>query len=323
VIWGEGSRRRFAAVVLIPSFLFVLSEWLATYFLFLTEFFHPKVLDLYLYSFDASMGVQLPFVMGRIFARWSGFSWICGIVYMGLPLAIGLTFAGCAMRSTRSAWTAFVAFLLTGPLGIVFYNVFPALGPIHVFESRFPSNPLSSEQARHLFLEGVAIAGPRNAIPSLHAAWIFLVFWYARGLSRLEKTIAAVCVVLTLCATIGTGEHYFVDLVVAVPFAVLVVALTNLLMGPDRSRQILPLAVGLGGTELWLWALRHASVFFWRAWVIPWLACGATLMVCYFAIRKLDVLPTSANLKGLATDSEQESRLLSTEPLQTVTPGPE
>lgn len=286
--WADASQRRLAVLILVPSFLFVLSEWLATYFLNLTQLLHPKVLDLYLYSFDASLGVQLPFVMGRIFARWPVFSWTCDIVYIGLPVAIGLTFAGCALKHTRVAWQAFTAFLLTGPLGILFYNIFPALGPIHIFESRFPWNPLTSEQARRLLLEAIAVPGARNAIPSLHAAWIFLVFWYARGLSRLERVAAAICLVLTLCATVGTGEHYFIDLVVAVPFAVLVVSLAKLLLGPNRLRQILPLVIGLGGVLAWLEALRHATLFFWQSPTIPWLSCVLTLAVCYFAVRQLD-----------------------------------
>lgn len=306
-IWADGPRRRLAVLILVPSFLFVLSEWLATYFLFLTQLLHPKVLDLYLYSFDASLRVQLPFVMGRVFARWAAFSWTCDAVYIGLPVAIGLTFAGCALKHPRVAWRAFMAFLLTGPLGIVFYNVFPALGPVHIFESRFPWNPLTSEQARHLFLEAVAVPGARNAIPSLHAAWVFLVFWYARGLSRLERTLAAICMVLTLCATVGTGEHYFIDLIVAVPFAVLVLSLTNVLLGPARLRQILPLSIGAGGVLVWLEALHHATFFFWRSWTIPWLACILTLAVCYLAVRRLTATE-GTEFAGDLSASAAESR---------------
>jgi len=286
LIWASPSQRRFAALVAIPSLLFVVSEWCASIFLTLTEIFHPKVLDLYLYSFDASTRIQLPILIGRLFSRLPAFSFLCYVAYIGLPLAIGLTFAGCLLRDTRTALAAFTAFLLTGPVGVLFYNLFPALGPVHLLGSRFPWHPLTVDQARRLLLEPVALAGARNAIPSLHAAWIFLVYWYARELSRLERAAAAVCVLLTLFATLGTGEHYFIDLVVAVPFALFILALTNLLVGPQRSDQFLPLGVGLGGVLAWLLALRHATLFFWRSPVIPWLAFVVTFGACFLAVKK-------------------------------------
>ncbi len=287
LIWAAPLQRRFAAFVVIPSLLFVISEWCASIFLRLTELLHPKALDLYLYSFDASTRIQFPFFMGRLFAKFPVFSHVCFLVYIGLPIAIGLSFAGCLLRSERTALAACVAFLLTGPIGVLFYNLFPALGPIHLFGPGFPWHPLTLDQARRVFLEPIPLAGARNAIPSLHAAWIFLVVWYSRKLSLFEKTVAAFCAVLTLFATLGTGEHYFIDLVVAVPFAVLIVALANLLVGPRRSRQFLPLGVGLGGVTAWLLGLRHATHFFWRSPVIPWFAFAVTFAACFLAFKKL------------------------------------
>jgi hypothetical protein len=307
LIWSPSPQRRLAAFVLIPSVLFVVSEWCASYLLYWTELLHPKALDLYLYSFDASMGLQLPFLMGRFFAHLPTFAWACNIVYIGLPVAIGLVYAGCCMRDTRTALAACIAFLLTGPIGILLYNLFPALGPIHLFRSDFPWHPLTFEQTHHLFLESVRIPGARNAIPSLHAAWIFLVFWHARGLSRVEKVAAALCVVLTLCATIGTGEHYFVDLVVAVPFALLILALTNLLVGHHRLQQFLPLGIGLATTLAWLFGLRYAPHLFWYTPVIPWLACAATLVICFLALKAISVPVKSAATGGSSLTNSTSS----------------
>ncbi|MGB7848340.1 MAG: phosphatase PAP2 family protein [Candidatus Acidiferrum sp.] len=304
LVWAPPSQRRLAAFVLIPSLLFVVSEWFASLFLFWTERFHPKVLDLYLYSFDASTRIQLPFLMGRLFLRFPALSFISVAAYIGLPVAIGLAFAGCVLRNPRTALAACVAFLITGPVGILFYNLFPALGPVHLFEGRFPWDPLSLQQARHLFLEPVPLAGARNAIPSLHAAWIFLVFWYTRDLSRLEKTIAALFVVFTLFATLGTGEHYFVDLVVAVPFSLLILAFSNLLIGHQRFRQLFPLGIGLAGVLVWLMALQYAPLFFWRSPLIPWLACSVTVAACYLAVKKVDGPSRSQPAAELCLNSE-------------------
>jgi hypothetical protein len=317
VVWALPSQRRLAAFILVPSVLFVSSEWCAAYFLYWTELAHPKVLDLYLYSFDASMGFQLPFLMGRVFSHAPTFAWTCNIVYIGLPVGIGLVYAGCVMRDIRRASAACIAFLLTGPVGVLFYNVFPALGPVHLFRNNFPWHPLTFQQAGHLFLEAVPIPGARNAIPSLHAAWIFLVFWYARRLSRVEKVSAAFCVVLTLCATIGTGEHYFIDLVVAVPFALLILALSNLVVGHRRAQQFLPLCIGLAGTLGWLLTLRYAPHVFWHSPSIPWLASVITLVVSFLASRRIDEPIKSGSsgnsdvsIKGLEDEHLQENALM-------------
>jgi PAP2 superfamily len=286
-IWSEGSKRRLAVFALVPAFLFVASEWCADYFLAWTKQAHPNVLDLYLYSFDASLHVQIPFVVGRLFQQSFYFGVVSFLFYLGLPLAIGLAFAGCLMRDRRNALSAFLAFLLTGPIGGLLYNLFPALGPVHIFKQSFPWHPLTIEQASRLALQAVPGEGARNAMPSLHAAWVFLVLWYSWNLSMVEKIVAGLIVFFTLCATVGLGEHYFVDLVVAVPFSLFIVALASLLAGRDRRSLWLPLLVGLGVTGIWFVALRTAIRVFWLSPVIPWLSCVLTLLACFLAVRKL------------------------------------
>ncbi len=319
VIWSKGAERRLAAWTLGPAFLFVASEWVASYFLEWTEKAHPKVLDLYLYSFDASLHVQLPFVVGRLFAQFPSLAVISFLVYIGLPIAIGLTYAGCLMRDRGNALPALVAFLVAGPLGILFYNLLPALGPIHVFLRDFPWHPLSYEQGSRLFLEPIALAGPRNAIPSLHAAWIFLVFWYARNLSLAERMVAGIFVLLTLSGTLGTGEHYFVDIVVAVPFSVLVIVIADLVTGRGWRTVTFPLIASLCLMVLWIAALRSASKLFWLSPVIPWGACLATLFVCILACKHLPGLSAGTETipleleSVLRSDACSASTMISTE----------
>ena len=276
-----------------------MSDWAAAFFLNLTEKAHPSVLDLYLYSFDASLRIQFPFVLGQLFAQHHAFAFVSTWVYMTLPIAIALVYVGCLVQRRGNALPAFLALFLTGPIGIVLYNLFPAVGPIHVFGTRFPFHPLSIDQVRRLLLEPVAIPGVRNTMPSLHAAWIYLVFWYARSLSRVEKIIAGVLVFFTLCATLGIGEHYIIDLVVAVPFTVFILALVNLIVSRGRSVFLLPLSVGLLSTLAWFAALRFAPGFFWISAVIPWLACFFSLLLSFYCLRGLlypsaVVLPTPA-----------------------------
>jgi hypothetical protein len=47
--------------------------------------------------------------------------------------------------------------------------------------------------------------------------WALLVWWSAWSLGPLARVIASAFVTLTFLATLGFGEHYLVDLIVAVP----------------------------------------------------------------------------------------------------------
>ena len=72
-------------------------------------------------------------------------------------------------------------------------------------------------------------------MPSLHVAWALLIYWHARALGRPARAAAAFWLVSTIFATLAMGQHYFVDLVVAVPFAALIDALAG---GGAPARKI-------------------------------------------------------------------------------------
>lgn len=291
-IRAKGNERQPPLFAWIPAFLFVASEWFASNLLDWTASAHPRTLDLYLLSFDASLHVQLSFVLGRIFAYSSTFRSTCLLFYVGLPLVIALIYAGRLRRAGTKAFTAMLAFLVTGPVGILFYNLFPACGPIHMAHRFFPFHPLSIADTSHLLLEPIAIAGPRNAIPSLHMAWTLLAWWYSRGLSWWERLVALLFLAFTVLATLGTGEHYFVDLVVAFPFALMIQAASAYDLRWMDSRRVQAFALGLGGTLAWLGGLRYANRVFWASPLVPWMLVIAT--VALVEIRRRELAPALA-----------------------------
>jgi hypothetical protein len=293
-VWSQGEQRKLFLYGFVPSLLFVTSEWFASNMLDLTETLHPRTLDLYLYFFDGSLGVQPSFLMGQAFALWPTFKIVGELFYVGLPIPIALVYSGQLLRIREKALPVMAAFLLTGPIGIIFYNIFPALGPIHLVHNSFPWNPLPSGMLRKLFLESVPLHGPRNAIPSLHMGWVLLCWWYSRGLSWWERSITMLFVLFTFCATMGTGEHYFIDLVVAFPFALF---MQTLCAWPPawKSRNVLmTLLFALPAVLLWLGALRFAPHFFWLSPVIPWAACAATIALTLWFKHRFDPTPVTA-----------------------------
>src|SRR5260221_11714185 len=108
---------------------------------------------------------------------------------------MALVAAGHLLHGSKRAIAAIVAFLVTAPVGIIFYNLFPALGPTYIFGPRFPWNPLTIDQAAHLRLDPMLAAAFRNAMPSLPIAWVVLAWGFSGRLSEWEAAITMVFVV--------------------------------------------------------------------------------------------------------------------------------
>jgi len=287
-VWSEGETQKLLALAFAPSFLFAAFMVFAGVVLDRTQIWHPKTLDLYLFSFDASLHLQLAFLLGQAYAMWPWFKVIGLTIYIALPIPIAMVYAGQLLRGKEKAFPGMTAFLITGPIGILFYNLFPALGPVHIFQQGFPWHPLTTAEASHLFLEAIAVKGVQNAIPSLHISWVLLAWWYSRGLSAVERSIALTFVVFTAFATLGTGEHYFVDLVVAYPFSVMIQALCAFSLRWNQRERVTSALYGLLTTLAWFVALRYAPKLFWTSPIVPWACCAATVASALFVHWRLE-----------------------------------
>ena len=305
-VWSEAKNQRLLFLAFIPAALFVGSEYFADSFLQWTSAIQPKVLDLYLYSFDGSLHLQLPFLLGQAFAKSSTLLLTGELFYIGLAIPIAMVYVGRLLRIGDKALPSFLAFLATGPVGIVFYNLFPALGPAHVFTQEFPWHPLSISEISRLYMEPISVVGARNAIPSLHMAWVLLVWWYSRGLSWWERLIAFLFLVFTVLATMGTGEHYFVDLVVAFPFAVFVKAVFTFDLPPMGTRRGLAILFGVLTTLAWFGALRYLTSGFWISPALPWAACALTVGVSLIIESRLQAAPNGLETKAIVANPPLE-----------------
>jgi len=286
-IWSRGEERKLLLYGFVPAVLFVASEWSATSLLDITEKLHPKTFDLFLYSFDSSLRVQVSFLVGQFL--WK-FLWVRAAalaIYIALPLPLALVYASQLRRQKQKALTVMLAFLATGPLGVFFYNVLPACGPVHLFGGAFPMHPLSTADAMRLNIAPVIMGGARNAIPSLHMTWVLLVWWNSRGLARWVRAIAALFVALTVLATLGTGEHYLIDLVVAFPFSLMVQALCSYSMPFCEGERRTAFLFGTLVTLAWLALLSFAVRIFWISPLLPWTVVIATAGSSIYLWRRL------------------------------------
>jgi hypothetical protein len=207
----------------------------------LVEKLWPKTFDLYLYAFDCSLGISPGVAVTRWWKEIPAL-WIVSTVTYGGLLLFPPLYRAWAMRSGVGREPSIMqSFVVAGLIGFVFYQCCPATGPHYVFGADFPNHlpPLNT-----LVLNLPAVAGARNAIPSMHTAWALLIWWSAWRLSWTARIVASLLVVFTSLAAIGSGEHYLIDLVVA--------------LGVDglcRRRQTAAYT-GFGLTLAWLIVLR-------------------------------------------------------------------
>ncbi len=269
-IWAKAEDRRLLLYGFVPAVLFVASEWMASYLLDFTESSHPKTFDLFLYSFDSSLRIQISFLTGQFLLKNLWLRTASLAIYIGLPLPLALVYASQLRRQKEKALAVMIAFLVTGPIGVLCYNMLPACGPVHLFGAAFPWNPLSTAEAMQLNVVPVLIKGARNAIPSLHMTWVLLVWWNSRGLARWVRAIAMSFVALTVLATLGTGEHYFIDLVVAFPFSLMVQALCSYSVPTSNRARRAAFVFGAFATLLWLALLSFSVRIFWISPLLPW-----------------------------------------------------
>jgi PAP2 superfamily len=286
-IWAEGDDRKLLLYGFVPIVLFVGSEWMASTLLDLTAAFHPKTFDVFLYSFDSSLRVQISFIVGQMFWSNPWLRFVCLVFYIALPLPLALVYAAHLRHTKYNALAVMIAFLVTGPLGVMFYNMLPACGPVHLFGAAFPWHPLSTADAMRLNVMPILIKGARNAIPSLHMAWVLLIWWNSRGLPRWVRAIALAFVWFTVLATLGTGEHYFIDLVVAFPFSLMVQALCSYSLPFRSGERPKAFLFGTFATLIWLALLSFTTRLFWISPLIPWAMIVATISWSVFRWHRL------------------------------------
>jgi hypothetical protein len=251
--------------------------------------------------------------MGKWFVQYGWFRQTSLLFYIGLPLTLAAAYGGHLRARSKNALAVALGLLIAGPLGIFFYNLLPANGPRYLFEfllpnhpRAFPLNPLPMALAMRFQPDAMPIPGFCNAIPSLHMAWALLAWWYSKGLGLGVRLFTLTFVVFTFAATLGTGEHYFVDLVVAVPFALMVEAGVQYSISFRDPRRLYAFLGGLMMTLVWIALLSFCYRLWWISPAVPWACVAATLAVSMFLHRRLQKTPETVRI-GYAPDGATAS----------------
>ncbi len=230
----------------------------------------PLKLDYYLYAFDGSLGFQPSFILGRFVASTPALFWLTLMVYNSVGFWFCVLYAAHLRIHGQFRFNIVRLFVANTCIGCALYFLFPATGPKYAYPA-FPHLPVVVQAG------AVLLTGRPNAMPSLHFGGSLLLFWMSRPWRWLRMVTGAICVVTAL-ATMSSGEHYMIDLVVAMPYALAILALAS-----DVRERRIPLLVGSAMVFAWLVALRYFTI----PPVLSWPLVVATIALSFGLERRL------------------------------------
>jgi hypothetical protein len=157
-----------------------LTQWLAQHV--------PHTIDGWLWRSNVALHVD-PLALVYFMEEHALLSYLLQAVYSSLPIVIAIAWLTEQSLTLRRA----VAIAAVG--GWIFSAIFPAVGP-------------------HWYLDGYTVTS-RHCIPAVDWTWALLAAVNSRGRLRPLLWIYAASFAL---ASVLLGEHYLIDLIVALPF---------------------------------------------------------------------------------------------------------
>jgi hypothetical protein len=263
----------------------------------------PLTYDGALFALDGTFRIPFSKLIGGLVAAVPAIRASCLITYAALPAAIagGLAYEEYNYRRGHTRGVGvnlLVAYTVSGTIAGLLYVMCPGTGPFYAFPNMFPDH-LPDPQSVPLHLASFAPMAPRNAMPSLHFSWGVLLWRSTAGARNAVRFASGTFALLTLVATIGTGEHYFVDLIAAVPF---IVALEAIAAHSSISlyQRFTPLVAGIGLFIVWIGAVRNAdrvvpALFSHQA--VVWVLAVTTVLISALVALRHSQLSFNASSK--------------------------
>jgi len=170
----------------------------------------PLKYDSALLSLDAALHIS-SFAIARAVWHSTLLAAFCRAVYASLELAIAACWIGLSLSGSARSARFIIAILAAFGGGCLLYLLVPACGPAYAF----PGFPFVAAAGKRSLMR---LDGYPNCVPSLHLAAAMLIFRFRDG-GWIGRAWPWLFLPLTALATLSTGEHYAVDLILAVPFA--------------------------------------------------------------------------------------------------------
>jgi len=260
------------------SSIFICMAIWAIPFLGITDNARPGKLDPFLYAFDWGFGAQPSFLLGQVSASHPALAGLELSLYLALALPLALVYIG-HLRNPEWPVDLLHAFFLNSVIAYMIFWLFPAAGPSFAFVQEYPFHPPALSNVGWAPI--IAHAMP-NAIPSVHVSTALLI-WFNSRPWPLARWFALLFLAFTIFATLGLGQHYVIDLIVAFPYALFIQSLGVSTSSGERDRA---LWLGLFLTAAWLIFLR-----FGYAWLpspaLAYIVSPATIALVLWQESKL------------------------------------
>jgi hypothetical protein len=287
--------------------VFPLCSLLIGYSIPLTTWLRPRTYDALLLAFDGGLGFQPSFVLGRLLPEGSNAWGLTTVAYYALPLAVCILYAShlASERAGKPQPVPILALFLSLMLvGFTLYGIYPAVGPEHAFGALYPRNPPLLAQ---IAVQPMTVPdAPRNCMPSLHLAGALAIWWNSLLWPRWGRLLAGLFLWTTIFSTLALGEHYLVDLVVAVPFALIFQAAWTVAVPFAHRVRRWPLVVGASLTFAWFVALRYGLWLFLISPVISWGLILLSVAWCLMLEKRLSAA-ARAPLSGTVEQIHERS----------------
>lgn len=245
----------------------------------LTSTLHPTTFDLYALRFDHIAGLGI--------TPWlHGFIESVPVLPTAVRVAYGMTpllFLAVALLHLRrrppNVATALLAWVGLTTCALLAYHLFPITGPVYLFGSNEFIAKLRDAASLPLD-QSLVQPFPRNGMPSMHFGWCLAasILWWRSGTKWWTRAMIIGTTVLTACATLYLGEHYVIDLIVAVPFVLAALALCT--TGVLWSARVGVVVAGFSAWLAWVLLLRHGmEVLVAQPWLCQVLLLATVLLV--------------------------------------------
>jgi PAP2 superfamily len=241
---------------LVPAWFFVVSVSL----LGLASEVSSSVRDLDIQAIGGVLGGWPPILVAQLFARLPALGVLCTANYLLMPLELAVVHALAWRRHPSQAPRLLAAFVLIPLVGFPLYLLLPMVGPReawHCLNAAASFPPLTPPDITAHPTLHPELSIPRNCMPSLHTAWTLAAVFEGRRVSRSVFVVTLIWFAGTELATLGLGEHWLVDLVVAVPFTCAVYGVAGGALRTSAQRRAVVILTLLVLT--WILALREFS----------------------------------------------------------------
>ena len=275
----------------------------------------PAILDFIAMHWDAASNLNITPQLHHVVNQVPGLSKLVVLAYRFTPIGLMLVASKQLNGFPKSTASGAKTWVMLSASALIAYNFFPITGPQYIFGSE------KFVEALHDYLRYPihAISGSlaaRNGMPSMHFGWMLAssILWWQSGSFWWSRALFIIATILTAIATIYLGEHYVVDLIVAIPFTLAVIAFCTDTVSWSHPEKRWTVIGGFLTWFIWILVLRHLVPFAeehpWFCWVMN--SCTAVVVVlqsiAISRFRLLAVLP----MDDAVIESPASSPLFST-----------